>query len=29
MGMVSPDDVAQGRREVRAAAATFMAAWGI
>lgn len=28
MGMVSPDDVAQGRREVRAAAATFMAAWG-
>lgn len=28
MGMVSPDDVEQGRREVRAAADTFMAAWG-
>lgn len=28
MGIISPDDVAQGRREVRAAAATFMAAWG-
>lgn len=28
MGMVSPDNVEQGRREVRAAAATFLAAWG-
>lgn len=28
MGMTGPDDVAQGRREVRAAAATFLAAWG-
>jgi AcrR family transcriptional regulator len=28
MGMTSPDNVEVGRREVRAAAATFMAAWG-
>ncbi|WP_235902940.1 TetR/AcrR family transcriptional regulator [Sandarakinorhabdus oryzae] len=28
MGMTSPDNVEQGRREVRAAAATFMTAWG-
>lgn len=29
LGMTSPDDIAQGRREVRAAATTFMAAWGV
>lgn len=27
MGMVGPDDLAEGRREVRAATATFLAAW--
>jgi TetR/AcrR family transcriptional regulator, mexJK operon transcriptional repressor len=28
MGLASADDMAEGRREVREAAATFMAAWG-
>ena len=28
MGMTSPDDQAEAQREVRAAATTFMAAWG-
>ncbi|OSZ63701.1 hypothetical protein CAP39_13695 [Sphingomonas sp. IBVSS1] len=29
MGMTSANDMAEGRREVRAAAATFLAAWGL
>ncbi|OSZ63698.1 hypothetical protein CAP39_13675 [Sphingomonas sp. IBVSS1] len=29
MGMTSAGDKAEGRREVRAAAATFLAAWGV
>jgi hypothetical protein len=28
MGLTSPDDLAEGQREVREAVATFMAAWG-
>ena len=29
LGLAGPDDVEEGRREVRAAAATFIAAWGV